>query len=117
MAGPRRTPWPHGRVWPDRVAPAQRRPVDWWRANPLSSFKQLVALKGVGLWTAEAYLMMCEGRLDVFPGGDVALQEAIRWADGAEVRPDQKGAYARAEIWRPYRAVAACEPAHTAIIS
>ena len=66
----------------------------------------LTALKGVGLWTAEAYLMMCEGRLDVFPGGDVALQEAIKWADGTETRPDQKGAYLRAEIWRPYRAVA-----------
>lgn len=66
----------------------------------------LTALKGVGLWTAEAYLLMCEGRLDVFPGGDVALQEAIRWADAAELRPDQKAAYARAEIWRPYRAVA-----------
>jgi DNA-3-methyladenine glycosylase II len=66
----------------------------------------LTALKGVGLWTAEAYLLMCEGRLDVFPGGDVALQEAIRWADGAELRPDQKAAYVRAEIWRPYRAVA-----------
>lgn len=66
----------------------------------------LTALKGVGLWTAEAYLLMCEGRLDVFPGGDVALQEAIRWADSAEVRPDQKAAYARAEVWRPYRAVA-----------
>lgn len=66
----------------------------------------LTALKGVGLWTAEAYLLMCEGRLDVFPGGDVALQEAIRWADGGEVRPDQKGAYARAEVWRPWRGVA-----------
>lgn len=71
-----------------------------------AAIASLTALKGVGLWTAEAYLMMCEGRLDVFPGGDVALQEAIRWADGAEVRRDQKGAYARAEIWRPYRAVA-----------
>ncbi|QCQ97856.1 DNA-3-methyladenine glycosylase [Brevundimonas sp. SGAir0440] len=71
-----------------------------------AAIASLTALKGVGLWTAEAYLMMCEGRLDVFPGGDVALQEATRWADGAEVRPDQKGAYARAEIWRPYRAVA-----------
>ncbi|WP_313446600.1 DNA-3-methyladenine glycosylase 2 family protein [Brevundimonas sp.] len=71
-----------------------------------AAIASLTALKGVGLWTAEAYLMMCEGRLDVFPGGDVALQEAIRWADGAEMRPDQKGAYARAEIWRPYRAVA-----------
>lgn len=66
----------------------------------------LVALKGVGLWTAEAYLLMCEGRLDVFPGGDVALQEAIRWVDGIAVRPDQAAAYARAEGWRPYRGVA-----------
>jgi len=66
----------------------------------------LTALKGVGPWTAEVYLMMCEGRLDVFPGGDVALQEAMRWADRAEVRPDQKAAYARAELWRPYRGVA-----------
>lgn len=67
----------------------------------------LVALKGIGLWTAEVYLMMCEGRLDVFPGGDIALQEAIRWADGTDTRPDQKAAYARAEVWRPYRGVAA----------
>ena len=36
-------------VLPESLGPAQRRPVDWWQANPLSSFKQLVALKGVGL--------------------------------------------------------------------
>lgn len=66
----------------------------------------LTALKGVGLWTAEAYLLLCEGRTDVFPGGDVALQEAIRWADRAETRPDTKAAYARAELWRPWRGVA-----------
>ncbi len=54
----------------------------------------LVALKGVGLWTAEAYLLLCEGRTDVFPGGDVALQEAIKWADGTSTRPDTKAAYA-----------------------
>lgn len=66
----------------------------------------LVSLKGVGLWTAEAYLLLCEGRTDVFPGGDVALQEAIRWADRAEVRPDTRAAYERAEVWRPHRGVA-----------
>lgn len=66
----------------------------------------LVSLKGVGLWTAEAYLLICEGRLDVFPAGDVALQEAMRWADGSEVRPDTKAAYARAEAWRPHRGAA-----------
>lgn len=67
----------------------------------------LTAIKGVGKWTAETYLMFCEGRLNVFPGGDVALQEAIRWADRAEARPNEKEAYARAELWRPHRGVAA----------
>jgi len=67
----------------------------------------LTAIKGVGLWTAETFLMFCEGRTDVFPGGDVALQEAMRWADGIEVRPNQKQAYERAEVWRPHRSVAA----------
>lgn len=67
----------------------------------------LVALKGVGRWTAELYLLFCEGRLDVFPAGDLALQEAVRVADGAETRMNEKQLYARAEAWRPYRGVAA----------
>jgi len=68
---------------------------------------RLVAIKGVGKWTAETFLMFCEGRRDVFPGGDIALQEAMRWADGAALRPTEKQAYARAEVWRPHRSVAA----------
>lgn len=68
---------------------------------------RLVAIKGVGKWTAETFLMFCEGRQDVFPGGDIALQEAMRWADGASLRPTEKQARARAEIWRPHRSVAA----------
>ncbi|MGE5502158.1 MAG: DNA-3-methyladenine glycosylase family protein [Ignavibacteriales bacterium] len=71
------------------------------------AIQRLTAIKGVGRWTAETYLMFCHGRLDVFPGGDVALQEAMRWADKAETRPTEKEAYARAESWRPYRGVAA----------
>lgn len=67
----------------------------------------LTSLKGVGRWTAETYMMFCHGRLDVFPGGDVALQEAMRWADRAAVRPTEKEAYVRAQAWRPYRGVAA----------
>ena len=67
----------------------------------------LVALKGVGRWTAELYLLFCEGRPDVFPAGDLALQEALRVADRAEARPNEKQLYARAEAWRPYRGVAA----------
>lgn len=77
------------------------------RLSDEEAIAALTAIKGVGKWTAETYLMFCEGRLNVFPGGDVALQEAMRWADRAEVRPNEKQAYARAEIWRPHRGVAA----------
>jgi DNA-3-methyladenine glycosylase II len=72
-----------------------------------AAIARLVAIKGVGKWTAETFLMFCEGRRDVFPGGDIALQEAMRWADDAALRPTEKQAYARAEIWRPHRSVAA----------
>jgi DNA-3-methyladenine glycosylase II len=65
------------------------------------------SIKGVGRWTAETFLMFCEGRQDIFPGGDIALQEAIRWADGATLRPTANQAWARAEIWSPCRSVAA----------
>lgn len=68
---------------------------------------RLVAIKGVGKWTAETFLMFCEGRLDVFPAGDIALQEAMRWADGAPVRPREKEAYLRSGMWKPHRSVAA----------
>jgi len=67
----------------------------------------LTAITGIGRWTAEVYLMFTQGRLDMFPGGDVALQEAMRWMDRADVRPNEKQAYRRAEPWRPYRGVAA----------
>ncbi|MFA4951561.1 DNA-3-methyladenine glycosylase [Brevundimonas sp.] len=77
------------------------------RLSDEEAIARLTAIKGVGKWTAETFLMFCEGRLDVFPGGDVALQEAMRWADGATLRPREKEAYARAEIWRPHRGVAA----------
>jgi DNA-3-methyladenine glycosylase II len=67
----------------------------------------LVAIKGVGRWTAETYLMFSEGRLDFFPAGDIALQEGFRLLEGSESRPTEKALYARAEIWKPFRGIAA----------
>ena len=77
------------------------------RLSDEEAIARLVAIKGVGKWTAETFLMFCEGRQDIFPGGDIALQEGIRWADGATLRPSEKQAWARAEIWSPHRSVAA----------
>ena len=82
-------------------------PEDLSQQNDEEAAATLLSIQGIGRWTAETYLMFCEGRLDVFPGGDLALQEAIRWMDGAQARPTEKQAYKRAEIWKPYRAVAA----------
>lgn len=67
----------------------------------------LLAIKGVGRWTAETYLMFSENRTDLFPAGDLALQEGLRLADRAMVRLSEKALYARAERWRPHRGVAA----------
>ena len=68
---------------------------------------RLTAVTGIGRWTAEVYLMICEGRTDFFPAGDVALQEALRAAEGWTERPKEKALYRRAEAWRPHRGVAA----------
>jgi DNA-3-methyladenine glycosylase II len=67
----------------------------------------LCALKGVGPWTAEIYLMFCVGRADVFAPGDLALQEGARMLFDLPARPDPKALAGQAEEWSPWRAVAA----------
>ncbi len=68
---------------------------------------ELVALRGIGPWTAEVFLVLCEGRADVMPAGDVAIQAGAAHALGLEARPDAKALRALAEAWRPWRGVAA----------
>ncbi len=68
--------------------------------------RALVALKGIGQWTAEVYLMFSEGRLDLFPVGDIALREAVGWLDGLEGRPNEAYCTERAKLWSPYRSIA-----------
>ena len=67
----------------------------------------MVALKGIGPWTADIYLLFCLGHADAFPAGDLALQEAARIAYGLGARPKDKAFVALAERWRPWRGVAA----------
>jgi len=76
-------------------------------ADTEAAIAHLTALKGIGRWTAEVYLMFCEGRLDVFPTGDIALREAVGWLDDLTARPDEAYCRTRAELWSPYRSVAA----------
>lgn len=67
----------------------------------------LVAVPGIGRWTAEIYLMFALGRADVFAPADLALQEAAKLLFGLEARPSEKALRQMAEDWSPWRAVAA----------
>jgi len=68
---------------------------------------RLVAIKGIGPWTADIYLLFCVGHADAFPAGDLALQESARIALRKRKRPTAKQLEKIAEAWRPYRGVAA----------
>ncbi len=69
--------------------------------------KALTAIRGIGPWTAEIYLLTAMGRTDIWPKGDLALQEAARLLFDLEQRPDTKQMHKMAENWQPWRAVAA----------
>ena len=66
-----------------------------------------MALKGVGPWTADIYVMFCLGRADAWAPGDLALQNAVQDLMGLDGRPGEGELVRIAERWRPWRAVAA----------
>ncbi|MEY2885136.1 MAG: hypothetical protein RL490_2860 [Pseudomonadota bacterium] len=67
----------------------------------------LTALKGIGRWSAEIYLLFAEGRGDAFPAGDLAVQIALGRVLGLDSRPSEKRTRELAEAWRPHRGAAA----------
>tara|TARA_B100000945_G_scaffold113956_1_gene90382 strand:- start:8526 stop:9125 length:600 start_codon:yes stop_codon:yes gene_type:complete len=67
----------------------------------------LCRLKGIGNWTADCYLMACLGRQDIWPIGDIGLQEGVRKLKNLTVRPNINEMITIADDWRPYRSVAA----------
>lgn len=77
------------------------------RMEPRDAITALIRLPGIGPWTAEVYLMFSAGHADIFPSGDVALQASVAHAFGLEARPSSKKLAELAEIWSPWRSVAA----------
>ena len=66
----------------------------------------LTRVKGIGRWSAEIYLLFAEGRPDVFPAGDLAVQIELGRILGLEERPSEKATRALAETWSPHRGAA-----------
>jgi DNA-3-methyladenine glycosylase II len=63
----------------------------------------LVRIKGIGRWSAEIYLLFAEGRPDIFPAGDLAVQVGMGRILGLAERPSEKAIREAAEPWRPHR--------------
>ena len=67
----------------------------------------LTKVKGIGRWSAEIYLLFAEGRPDIWPAGDLAVQEAVGRILKLDARPSEKQVRVLAEHWRPHRGAAA----------
>ncbi len=76
-------------------------------ADDEEAIAALVRIKGIGRWSAEIYLLFAEGRPDIWPAGDLAVQVEVGRLLGLPARPSERETRALAEAWRPHRGAAA----------
>lgn len=81
--------------------------LDALPADDEEAIAELVKIKGIGRWSAEIYLLFAEGRPDIWPAGDLAVQVGLGKLLGLEERPSEKLTRELAEGWRPHRGAAA----------
>lgn len=72
-----------------------------------AAIAELVTIKGIGRWSAEIYLLFAEGRADIWPAGDLAVQIECGQILGLAERPSEGATRALAKAWRPHRGAAA----------
>ncbi len=72
-------------------------------ADDEEAIATMIALKGIGRWSAEIYLLFSEGRPDIFPAGDLAVQIEVGRIMALAERPTEKATREIAEAWRPWR--------------
>ncbi len=78
-------------------------PLDALPSDDEEAIAYLTQVKGIGRWSAEIYLLFAEGRPDIWPAGDLAVQEGVGRLLKMETRPSEKDIRALAENWRPHR--------------
>jgi DNA-3-methyladenine glycosylase II len=77
------------------------------RQSAEQAIAALCAIKGIGPWTAEVYLLFAAGHPDIFPAADLALQESARLAFALDGRPNVRDFRAMSDAWSPWRSAAA----------
>jgi len=81
--------------------------IDLYNADPVELRVQLLALSGIGPWTAELIAMRAARDPDAFPAGDLGIRRALAALDGGPRSLSDDECRARADAWRPYRSLAA----------
>lgn len=76
-------------------------------ADDEEAIAKLTEIKGIGRWSAEIYLLFAEGRPDIWPAGDLAVQAGLHKLLSLNERPSEKLTRQLAEAWRPHRGAAA----------
>ncbi len=89
------------------VAAGDLRFADLQRLSDDEVLAHLVALRGIGPWSAQVFMLRTMRRPDVFPAGDMGLRRALVRLDGLIELPGVADAAQRALAWRPYRSYAA----------
>jgi DNA-3-methyladenine glycosylase II len=82
-------------------------PLDALPKDDEEAIAYLTKVKGIGRWSAEIYLLFAEGRVDIWPAGDLAVQEGVGRLLKLDARPSEKEIREIAEAWRPHRGAAA----------
>ncbi|MHB1452333.1 MAG: DNA-3-methyladenine glycosylase family protein [Saccharofermentanales bacterium] len=82
------------------------RPGEFQDMDDEAIIRSLVAVKGIGRWTAEMFLMFSLGRPDVFSAGDGGLQRAVKKLYGLDGIPSADELIAISSRWKPYRTFA-----------
>ncbi len=82
-------------------------PLDALPRDDEEAIAYLTKVKGIGRWSAEIYLLFAEGRPDIWPAGDLAVQEGVGRLLALAARPSEKEIRSIAEAWRPHRGAAA----------
>ena len=83
-------------------------------ADDEAAIAELTRIKGIGRWSAEIYLLFAEGRPDIWPAGDLAVQKAVgKIMQLGEKLPSEKEVRAIAEDWKPHRGAMAIFAWHT----
>jgi len=67
-------------------------------------FEELVAVKGIGRWTADMFLMFVLARPDIFPMGDLGINKGFKLLTKKDLEPEKMEKFALR--WKPYRTVA-----------